>query len=149
MSGTPWYDEIATPALLRAARGVYGSAIRGALAAKGCDDLPRNGAFVVGAIARDGSPLSEIISYLGLSKQRAGQLVDTLVTRGYLEREFDTTDRRRMTVTLTERGQLAAATSRAAVQRIDTALRARLGADAVSQARATLGNLVDHVDEHA
>ena len=137
------------PALLRAARGVYGSAIRRALAAEGCDDMPRNGAFVVGAIARAGSPLSEIISYLGLSKQRAGQLVDTLVTRGYLEREFDTTDRRRMTVTLTERGHLAAATSRAAVERIDAALRERVGADALSRARATLGNLVDHDDESA
>ena len=71
------------------------------------------------------------------------------MTRGYLEREFDTTDRRRMTVTLTERGHLAAATSRAAVERIDAALRERVGADALSRARATLGNLVDHDDESA
>ena len=77
---THWYDDLATPALLRGARDVYGAAIRTALADAGCDDMPRNGSFVVGAIARNGSPLSEIITHLGLSKQRAGQLVDTLVS---------------------------------------------------------------------
>src|SRR4051794_23058524 len=99
---TNWYDEIAMPALLRGARGVYAKALHAALADAGCDGMPRNGAFVVGAIARNGSPLGEIITDLGLSKQRAGQLVDTLVARGYLERAPDPTDRRRMTVNLTD-----------------------------------------------
>jgi DNA-binding MarR family transcriptional regulator len=144
MSEAPnWYEDVAMPALLRNARTVYGSAIRAALADAGCDDMPRNGSFVVGAIARNGSPLSEIITHLGLSKQRAGQLVDTLFSRGYLEREYDTADRRRMTVTLTDRGRLAAATGRAAVERVDAALADRVGADAIAVTRATLGDLVE------
>jgi DNA-binding MarR family transcriptional regulator len=134
-----WYDEIAMPALLRNARTVYGTAIRAALVDVGCDDMPRNGAFVVGAIARNGSPLSEIITHLGLSKQRAGQLVDDLVSRGYLDRAYDTADRRRTTVTLTDRGRLGAATGRAAVDRMDADLVGRVGADAVKRTRATLG----------
>jgi DNA-binding MarR family transcriptional regulator len=138
-----WYDEIVMPALLRGARGVYGDAMRAALADAGCDDMPRSGSFVVGAIARNGSPLGEVIRHLGLSKQRAGQLVDTLVVRGYLDRTPDPDDRRRMTVTLTDRGRLAARTGRAAVERIDAALAEQVGADAVSRTRATLGALME------
>jgi DNA-binding MarR family transcriptional regulator len=104
------------PALLRSARRVYGTAIREALAAAGCGDVPRNGLFVIGAIARTGAPLSEVIDQLGVSKQAAGQLVDTLVMRGYLERTVDPDDRRRLRVALTERGASAASVIRAAVE---------------------------------
>jgi DNA-binding MarR family transcriptional regulator len=138
-----WHDDVAMPALLRGARSTYGSAIRAALAKADCDDMPRNGAFVVGAIARNGSPLSEIITHLGLSKQRAGQLVDTLVERRYLQRAVDPDDRRRMTVRLTARGQLAARTGRAAVEKVDAALVAKVGADSVAHARLTLGALIE------
>ena len=88
----------------------------------------RNGAYVVGAIARTGSPFSGIIRELGVSKQAAGQLVDTLVIRGYLIRTPDPEDRRRMTVTLTERGRLAAEAAHGAVEEVDPALIERVGA---------------------
>ena len=84
----------------------------------------------MGAIARNGSPLGEIIRHLGLSKQRAGQLVDTLVVRGYLDRTPDPDDRRRMTVALTDRGRLAARHGPGRVERIDAALTEQVGADA-------------------
>src|SRR5215471_20884700 len=103
-----WFDEAAFPALLRAARRAYGSAVRGALADAGYDDVPRNGSYVLAAIARTGAALSRIIQELGVSKQAAGQLVDTLVTRGYLDRAPDPDDRRRVSITLSERGQMAA-----------------------------------------
>ena len=144
-----WYDEIAFPALLRAARTTYGSAIRAALDEVECGDVPRNGIFVLGAIVRTGSPLADIIRQLGVSKQAAGQLVDTLVLRGYLDRSPDPDDRRRMTVALTERGLVAAKASRAAVDRIDAELTARVGAEHVAHTRATLGSLVEHADHPA
>jgi MarR family len=103
----PWYADVVIPALMRGARRTYASAIRAALVEVGCDDMPRNGSFVVVSIAR--SPLGDVIKELGISKQRAGQLVDTLVSRGYLERLTDAADRRRMTVSLTERGSAAGA----------------------------------------
>jgi DNA-binding MarR family transcriptional regulator len=137
------YDDVATPALLRAARRTYAVAVRSALAAAGCDDMPRNGSFVVGAIVRTGAPLGEIIAWLGVSKQAAGQLVDTLVTRGYLERSVDPDDRRRLTIGLTDRGQAAAAVVRAAVDGVDAELVARVGAGEVARARATLGALTE------
>jgi DNA-binding MarR family transcriptional regulator len=136
-------SEIAIPALLRAARRTYGSAIRAAQEAVGCDDVPRNGAYVIAAIAWGGTPLSQIIRELGVSKQAAGQLVDTLVARGYLDRSPDPEDRRRLTVELTERGRVAFAAGRAAVEEVDGQLRERIGADYVAHARVALGAIID------
>ena len=143
----PWWEATSIPALLRAARRTYGSATQAALAEAGCDDMPTNGSFVVGAIARGGSPLSGIIAALGVSKQAAGQLVDTLVVRGYLERTPDPDDRRRMTLDLTDRGRTAASTVGEAVRAVDARLAERVGIDAVAQARAVLGALVELRDE--
>jgi DNA-binding MarR family transcriptional regulator len=140
--------EVTLPALLRAARTTYGSAIRSALVGVGCEDVPRNGIFVLGSIARGGSPLGEIIAALGVSKQTAGQLVDTLVVRGYLDRTPDAVDRRRLTVTLTERGRMAASASRSAVERVDAALTARVGAAALAATRSTLGALIELGADH-
>lgn len=137
------YDEAAFPALLRAARRTYGSAVRAALAEAGCDDVPRNGSYVIAVIARTGAPLSQIIEWLGVSKQTAGQLVDTLVTRGYLDRLVDPEDRRRLTITLTERGHAAAAIVRSAVERVDAELVARVGPEYVAHTRATLTSLIE------
>src|SRR5579862_44459 len=93
-----WAGDVAFPALLRAARRTYGDAIREALDRAGYGDLPRNGPYVLGAIARTGAPLSEVIEELRVSKQAAGQLVDALVERGYLDRAADPDDRRRVRV---------------------------------------------------
>jgi DNA-binding MarR family transcriptional regulator len=80
------------------------------LDAAGHDDIPKNGLYVIGGLAREtgAHPLSELIEELRLSKQAAGQLVDTLVTRGYLKRDVDSEDRRRLTIALTARGRAAA-----------------------------------------
>lgn len=137
-----WFDDVGFPALLRAARATYGSAIRRALSEAGCDDVPRNGAYVIGGIARTGAPLSEIINRLGVSKQAAGHLVDTLVARGYLCRSVDPHDRRRLTIALTERGHATAAVVTSAVDRVDADLVARVGVESVARARATLASLI-------
>src|SRR5215472_16833484 len=73
----------AMPSLLRRARRPYISEIRTALAEAGCEDLPRNGGAVLAAVDRSQAQLSQITRELGVSKQAAGQLIDTLVTRGY------------------------------------------------------------------
>jgi DNA-binding MarR family transcriptional regulator len=136
------FDDIVFAAFLRAARNVYAAEIRKALIAAECDDMPRNGVYVIGSIARSGAPLGRIIRELAISKQAAGQLVDTLVLRGYLVREVDPEDRRRLTLTLTERGSAAAAASRSAVERIDAELLSRVGPAAIRQTLATLHALI-------
>src|ERR1700748_1997683 len=86
-------DEVVLPALLRAARGAYGNAIRKELAAAGFDDIPRNGPFVLGGVGNRGVAAGDLVRALGVSKQAASQLVDTLVLRGYLERHANADDR--------------------------------------------------------
>lgn len=132
------FDDASLPALLRAARTTYAVVVREALTAAGFDDLPRNGPYVIGAIARAGAPLSQIIKELGVTKQAAGQLVDTLVGRGYLDRSVDTEDRRRLTVTLTGRGRAAAAASRSAVERVNAKLAKIVPPEYIAHARVTL-----------
>jgi DNA-binding MarR family transcriptional regulator len=143
----PYWARVALPALIRHARTTYGGAMRQALDEAGCDDVPRNGIYVIGALARGEAPLSEIIGSLGVSKQAAGQLVDTLVLRGYLERQIDPDDRRRLTVTLTEHGRAAAVAQRAASDRIDAELIARVGKEKVMHAREVLAVLIAMADD--
>ena len=142
---SPWYERIVLPALLRHARAVYGAAMRQALAEAGYDDIPKNGLYVIGGLAlgAGGVPLSQLIRELGVSKQSAGQLVDTLVLRGYLAREVDSEDRRRLTITLTERGEAAASVQAAARARIDAALAAVVDAQDLRRTRRTLAALIE------
>ncbi len=141
----PWYEEVALPVLLRHGRTTYGVAMRRALADAGFDDIPANGLYVIGGLALDSAdvPLGQLVKELRISKQAAGQLVDTLVTRGYLERAVDKDDRRKLTVTLTERGRAAAETQAAARQKIDADLLACVGQEDIERTRRTLAVLVD------
>jgi DNA-binding MarR family transcriptional regulator len=142
-------DDLAMPVLLRHARITYGAAMRRALNDAGYDDIPGNGLYVIGGLAldRDDIPLGQLIREMRLSKQAAGQLVDTLVTRGYLERSIDKDDRRKLTVTLTERGRAAAAAQRAAREKVDADLLAKVGRDDLDRTRRTLAVLIDMIDD--
>lgn len=147
-----WYDDIGMAALLRAARQTYAGAIREGFAAAGFDDIPRNGAFVLSALVHSGSPFSEIISSLGVSKQAASQLIDALVLRGYVDRAPDPGDRRRMTVTLTERGRAAGQAVRDSVEAVTREVATKVGADQVAVARTVLAAIIEvgwHDHDHS
>ena len=140
----PWYEVVSIPALLRHARYTYATAMREALEAAGHGDIPKNGLYVVGGLALGAgdAPLSVLIRDLRISKQAAGQLVDALVERGYLERAEDPNDRRRQIVTLTARGRAAAEAQSAAAKRIDAQLAERVGAAGPGKLRKLLAVLV-------
>ncbi|HEX3940070.1 MAG TPA: MarR family transcriptional regulator [Acidobacteriaceae bacterium] len=139
----PWYQTAVIPGLLRHAQRAYGAAMRAALAAIGCDDMPKNGMYVIGGLAMGagGVPLSQFVAELGVSKQAAGQLVDTLVLRGYLDRSIDTEDRRKLSIKLTTRGEAAAAAQGAARKRVDAQLAESVGSECVVEMRRALGAL--------
>jgi DNA-binding MarR family transcriptional regulator len=122
MSTPATANEVPIPALLRAARGAYGHAVRARLAAAGFEDLPGNGPYVLGGMANHGGAAGDLIRQLGVSKQAASQLIDTLVLRGYLDRTVNADDRRRMTIELTDRGRAAAEAVRAGVVAVDEEL---------------------------
>ena len=144
MSGeSGWHEELVLPVLLAEARRTYGAAIRQALAAAGFDDVPRAGARVIGGLARTGgTPLREVAVAQAVSKQAASQLVDTLVTRGYVVRSPDAEDRRRLSLTLTDRGAAAAAEIAGAVASVDAALEQAVGAGEIARLRRALAALV-------
>jgi DNA-binding MarR family transcriptional regulator len=119
--------------------------MRRALGEAGYDDMPKNGLYVIRGLAMGAGdiPLGQLVRELRVSKQAAGQLVDMLVLRGYLRRTADQEDRRKLTVTLTERGRAAAATQAAAREKIDAELIARVGQEDVNRTRRTLGVLIE------
>jgi DNA-binding MarR family transcriptional regulator len=141
----PWYDDVSIPALLRHARNTYGVAMREALVEAGFDDIPGNGLYIIGGLAlgAGGVPIGQLCRELRITKQAAGQLVDTLVLRGYLDRATDQDDRRKLIVTLTERGWAAAKAQTEGREKIDAALLAAVGQDDVSRTRRTLAVLID------
>ena len=141
------YDRMAIPGLLRRARKAYGNVVRTAFAEAGFDDMPRNGAFVLARVYGDSSALAGITRDLGISKQAVSQLIDTMVMRGYLDREPDPDDRRRMLLTLTPRGEAAATAGWHAATAADEELQRRLTAEGVAALRAGLIALSEMADE--
>lgn len=136
-------DDVPIPALLRASRGAYGHAIRRRLVAAGFDDLPRSAPYVLGGMATRGASAGDLVRQLGVTKQATGQLIDTLVARGYLDRRPHPDDRRRMLIELTPRGRAAAAEVREAVQAVDTDLAQRISKTELAGLRAGLVALCD------
>lgn len=142
---TQWWEELVLPVLLAEGRATYGRAIRRGYAEAGFDDIPKLGSRLLGGIHRFGGSVgsaSDVGRDFGISKQAASKLIDALVIRGYLNRGLDPTDRRRLTLELTDRGRAAAEVGREASDRIDRGLEAAVGADAIRQMRATVGALV-------
>jgi DNA-binding MarR family transcriptional regulator len=128
---------------MRAARGAYANAIRAQLRAIGIDDLPRNGSFFLVGIDADGRPGADLPTDLGVSKQAVSQLIDTLVQRGYLERDADPGDRRRIALGLTGRGREVVEATLQAVAEVDRELLQRVSSDQVEAMRSVLGALAE------
>ena len=134
---------VGLPVLLRFARKTYSHAVQEALAAVGCEDMPKNGSYVLGGIANNDMPVRQLFVELGISKQAASQLIDTLVVRGYLLRTEDETDRRRLRLELTERSRLAARAIKKAIQKVDDELAAEVGEENLQATKYTLAVLID------
>ena len=142
MTGSDW-DELATPTLMRSARGAYAQSIRAQLHAMGIDDLPRNGAVILVGINTSGGPRQDLPSELGVTKQAVSQVIDLLVNRGYLEREPDPGDRRRVRLTLTDRGDDAVAAVLRGVEAVDRQLEELVSREQVGAMRSVLSALTD------
>lgn len=125
------------------ARGTYAQAIRSELHALGYGDLPRNAVVVLTALENAGDVRSELPAELGVTKQAVSLLLDTLVNRGYVERRPGATDRRRVDLELTDRGQEVVDTAARAIDAVDRQLRERLSDEQLDAARATLMAMIE------
>jgi DNA-binding MarR family transcriptional regulator len=106
----PAHDPHALSWLLRRAVRRYAAPVAEALDRGGFGDLPQQGVWAVSALAQSKPGLSgrDLVTRMGISKQAISQLVDVLVTMGYVARRPAPDDRRRTLLQLTARGRGAA-----------------------------------------
>jgi DNA-binding MarR family transcriptional regulator len=106
----PAHDPQALSWLLRRTVRRYATPVADALEATGFGDLSQRGVWALSALARTEPGLSgrDLVLRMGISKQAVSQLVDSLVTMGYVERRPAPDDRRRTLLHLTTRGRGAA-----------------------------------------
>lgn len=93
------------------------------------------------------SPVSDLPKHLMISKPAMSQLLNGLEKKGYLVREIDKADRRKISVTLTPKGQeILAATKDYADNMLDTVI-ARFGEENLLQLLALFTRLSDISEE--
>jgi len=108
------------------------------LAERGFDDLARSDGYVFRALDVEPLTTSALSERLGITKQGAGQLVEDMMRRGYVESSPDPGDRRARLLRLTARGQHALAAARAFHRRYEQRLARRHGRAHVDTVRAVL-----------
>jgi DNA-binding MarR family transcriptional regulator/catechol 2,3-dioxygenase-like lactoylglutathione lyase family enzyme len=131
-------SQLATPTLMRSARGAYAQSIRQQLHAVGINDLPRNGVFILAGIDASGGPRRDLPSELGVTQQAVSQVIDVLVNRGYLERYPDPDDRRRIGLELTDRGREVVDAATRGVEAVDRRLEGMFSHAQIDATRAVL-----------
>lgn len=129
---------LSMPWLLAAATRAYGRAIQRSLDDAGFGDVPPSGYRLLGALTRGGSSVQELADRLSMAKQSAARLADLLVERGYVGRQPDAADRRRVVLTLTARGAEVTEVARRAIASIDALVEGRRSPAEIAGTRATL-----------
>jgi DNA-binding MarR family transcriptional regulator len=112
--------------------------LRGDLTGQGFTDQGRSDGYVLRSLGGTPMTTSELAERLAISKQGAGQLVDDMERRGYVERRPDPRDGRARLLYLSERGQAALTAARRFHQKYERRLVREHGKDAVANLRAML-----------
>jgi DNA-binding MarR family transcriptional regulator len=123
--------------LMRLARGSYKRAIDAQYAARGIDDLPAPGGYVLAYLASGEESIPEMIEGLGISRSEYNRVTDTLVLRGYITRDIDA-GTGTAALALTERGRAAAEAILEAAQFVDAELERRVSAADIAGMRRGL-----------
>jgi hypothetical protein len=128
-------EVIPTPSLIRESRGAYGLAIRAALSKIGLGHLPRNSAYVLGAMDVFGMSLDDVVRQRRKSLEQT-RTVEALFRSGCLETKGALT-------LLTDRGREAAKACAEARGSLDAEIIAKIGAEGFATMRAGLIALID------
>jgi DNA-binding MarR family transcriptional regulator len=108
------------------------------IAADGLGDLRFADGVVFQHLVAGPRTIGSLAERLGVTQQAASKAVTDLERRGYVRREADPDDGRARRVALTERGDAAIESGRRHRAALERELGARLGAERVEAARATL-----------
>jgi DNA-binding MarR family transcriptional regulator len=125
------------PELMRLARGSYRRAIDLEYAARGIDDVPAPGGYVLAYLASGEQSIPELIEGLGIRKTEYNRFVDSLVLRGYITRDVDP-ETGAASFALTERGHAAAEAILEASLAVDRELERRVSAADIAGMRRGL-----------
>jgi DNA-binding MarR family transcriptional regulator len=125
------------PELMRLARGSYKRAIDAEYAARGIDDMPHPGGYILSYIVSGEGSIPALIEGLGISKRQYRDLVDALVLRGFITRAVDPNDGTTQ-MSLTERGREAADAIAVGGRVVDDQLERKLSADEILAMRRGL-----------
>ena len=118
--------------------------LRATLDAQGFDDQGRSDGYVLRTLGGAPMTVSGLAERLAITKQGAGQLVDDMERRGYLERRPDPDDGRARLLHLSERGARALAAARRFHRHYERRLVREHGPEAVATLRGLLSAMVGH-----
>jgi DNA-binding MarR family transcriptional regulator len=86
----------------------------------------------------EGMRLTDLADLASIAKQSAGEIVDDLASRGYVERIADPADRRAKLICLTDRGKQAQRHGFGLFAKVEERWMERFGPDRIAQLRETL-----------
>jgi DNA-binding MarR family transcriptional regulator len=112
------------------------------LAARGYEDVRPVHDFAMQAILSGADNVSELGRRLSITKQSAAKIIAVLEERGYVAREPDPTDRRRMRLQVTDGGLAMLREGEAIFDELRGQWEAQVGADAVGELERTLRGLL-------
>jgi DNA-binding MarR family transcriptional regulator len=93
-------------------------------------------------VREDGLRLTRLAELAGITKQSAGEIVDDLANRGYVERTPDPADKRAKLICLTDRGREAQATGFALFAEVERQWIERYGTERWEAMRSLLEEIV-------
>ncbi len=132
--------EVNTTYLLGRAHKVLNERIREGVVAAGHPIRAAHSAVFVN-IDRAGSRLTRLAERAAMTPQAMGELVDDLVTRGYVERIPDPADRRAKLIVLTDLGYQALQAAFDTILDIEAELLAEMGAGGLAKLQRALRRL--------
>ena len=128
-----------TTTLLRTAYNALSAAIyRHVAQAAGAGLRPAHGNALEMLALEDGLRLTNIAAQAGMTTQSMGELVDDLVSKGYLRRQEDPADRRAKRIYLTGKGRQTAHAGEVATRTAEEQIQAALGPRQYQQLRRNL-----------
>jgi DNA-binding MarR family transcriptional regulator len=134
-------DLLDLPVLLLGAARTLVDGIDAGVRARGFTDVRPAHGFAFALLSAGGATTMELAQHLDVTKQAASQMVEELVTKGYVERRPHPVDARARLIVLTDRGW---ACTRAADEAAEESLRPwadALGPDRLAALRADLARL--------
>jgi DNA-binding MarR family transcriptional regulator len=141
--------HIPLPGLLDVVRQAMFVEFREELTKTGYADIRPTHGCVFRFIRDEGMRLTELAGLAGITKQSAGEMVDDLVSLGYVERAPDPADRRAKLICLTERGKEAQSVGFELFAKVEERWAERYGTESFAQLRQLLEEIAAVEAPHA